>query len=141
MSNPPRKHKHRRVSAALLCAALTTPAFADSVSTSGANGFGRILFFLDPPAHGQVGVSSGVLTIHFDRKVAIDVNAIAQGLSTYIGSVRADADGQTFRLALAQEIKPHVSSSGNRLAVDLAPTAFSGTPPDLPLPVPKEEIV
>jgi hypothetical protein len=124
-----------------LCATLAAPALADSVSTSGANGFGRILFVLDPPAHGQLAVSSGVLTIHFDRKVSLDPNAISQGLSAYVASVRADADGQTFRLALAQEIKPHVSASGNRIAVDLAPVSFGGSPPDLAPPAPKEEVL
>ncbi|HEY1961018.1 MAG TPA: hypothetical protein VGG69_01265 [Rhizomicrobium sp.] len=134
-------HSHKRTAALLFCTALVTPAFADSVSTSGADGFGRILFTLDPPAHSQVGVSGGVLTIHFDRKVAVDSNAIVQGLSAYVGSARADADGQTFRLALAQEIKPHVSSSANRLAVDLTPAGSSATPPDLSPPAPKEEAV
>ena len=51
--------------------------------------------------------------MHFDRKVAIDPNALAQGLSAYVASVRLDPDGQTFRLALAQEIKPHTSVSGD----------------------------
>lgn len=123
--------------AALICAAAPS-ALADSVSTSGSNGFGRILFTLDPVAHGAVSVAGGVLTVHFDRKVSIDANALAQGLSAYVSSVRADPDGQTFRLALTQEIKPHTSTSGDRFALDLAPATYAGVPPDLPQPPPKD---
>ena len=49
-------------------------------------------------------------------------------------AVRADADGKTFRLALAQPVRVHSSASGDRIAIDLAPASFSGTPPDLPAP-------
>jgi hypothetical protein len=118
-------------------AALTANAHADSVAANDSNGFARFLFTLDPIAQETTNVSGGVLTIHFDRKVAIDSNTLSHGLDAYVSSIRADADGQTFRLALAQNVTPHTSISANHIAVDLVPATFSGTPPDLPPPPPK----
>jgi hypothetical protein len=114
------------------------PARADSVSTSSGNGFARIVFVLDPVAHAKPVMGDGVLTLTFDRKIAIDPNALAQGLSGYISSVRADPDGETFRLALAQSARLHTSISGNQIAIDLAPQTFAGTPPDLPPAPPRQ---
>ena len=110
------------------------PAQADSVSTSSGNGFARIIFVLDPVAHAKPVMGDGVLTLTFDRKITIDSNALMQGLGAYISSVRADPDGETFRLALAQSARLHASTSGNQIAIDLAPQTFAGTPPDLPPP-------
>jgi hypothetical protein len=124
------------VALALLAAA--PAAHADSVSTSSGNGFARIVFVLDPVAHARSAMGDGVLTVAFDRKIAIDPDALAQGLSAYISSVRSDPDGQTFRLALAQSARLHTSTSGNRIAIDLAPQTFAGTPPDLPPPPPRQ---
>jgi hypothetical protein len=39
-------------------------------------------------------MTDGVLTLVFDRKIAVDPNALAQGLSAYISSIRADPDGR-----------------------------------------------
>ncbi|HWU24830.1 MAG TPA: hypothetical protein VN154_00380, partial [Rhizomicrobium sp.] len=81
----------------------------------------------------------GVLTITFDRKPAINPAMIAQGLPAYIGSARADADGLVFRFALAQNVRLHSSASANKIAIDLLPDSFSGTPADLPPPPPREQ--
>jgi hypothetical protein len=113
-------------------------AQADRVSTSSGNGFARIMFVLDPVAHAKPVMGDGVLTLTFDRKIAVDPNALMQGLSAYVSSVRADPDGETFRLALAQSARLHASSSGNQIAIDLAPQTFAGTPPDLPPPPPRQ---
>ncbi len=122
--------------AATLLAA--SPARADSISTSGQSGYGRIVFTLDPGAHPKAAMADGVATISFDRKVTIDPGAAAQGLSSFVSGARLDADGKTLRLALAQAARLHTSSSGARFAVDIVPTAFAGMPPDLPPPPPKE---
>ncbi|MGD0191046.1 MAG: tetratricopeptide repeat protein [Rhizomicrobium sp.] len=113
-------------------------ARADAVRTSASNGFARIHFTLEPLAHAKVALSSGVVTIAFDRKVSIAPSTIAQGLGSYVSNVREDPDGQTFRLALAQSARLHTSVSGDSIAVDLAPESFAGNPPDLPPPPPKE---
>ena len=130
--------RHLLSALCLLLTAAARPVLADTVSTSASDGFGRILFTLDPLAHGEVALSGGVLVVTFDRKIDIDPNAIAQGLAPYVSSARIDPDGRTLRVALVQEIKPHVSTSTNRIAIDLTPPTFSGTPPDLPQPAPKD---
>ncbi|MBI3676281.1 MAG: hypothetical protein HY243_06655 [Proteobacteria bacterium] len=120
--------------------ALISPARADAVSTTTANGYGRMVFTLAPVASPNVALSNGVLTISFDRAVAIDATQIARGLNGYISTVRADADGKTFRFALSQIARLHISRSGNQFAVDLAPQGFAGTPPELPPPPPKQPV-
>jgi hypothetical protein len=132
-----------RCGLALLLTALFTaaPALADSVSTSTDKGFARIVFELEPMAHGSVALSGGVLIIAFDRKVEVESTAATQGLGAYVSSARLDPDGKTLRLALAQSVRPHTSVSGDRLAVDLVPATFAGLPPDLPAPPSKEPVV
>jgi hypothetical protein len=131
--------QHRRLAAfAMLACLMAGAAQADRVSTSSGNGFARIMFVLDPVAHAKPVMGDGVLTLTFDRKIAVDPNALMQGLSAYVSSVRADPDGETFRLALAQSARLHASSSGNQIAIDLAPQTFAGTPPDLPPPPPRQ---
>ncbi|MBK0706270.1 hypothetical protein, partial [Klebsiella pneumoniae] len=49
---------------------------------------------------------------------------------------RVDAEGRTYRFALAQPVRIHASTSANQVAIDLVPTGFAGTPPDLPPPPP-----
>lgn len=112
-------------------------AWADTATTNADNGFGRILFTLAPTAHASASVTSGVLTIVFDRKVAIDPASIAHGLASYVSTARADDDGKTYHFALAQNAHLHTSTSSNEIAIDLTPDSFNGTPPDLPPPAPK----
>ena len=134
----PRQLRRLAALVAFACLAAAGSASADSVSTSSSNGFARIVFALDPIAHAKPVMGDGVLTISFDRKIAVDPNAIMQGLSGYISSVRADPDGETFRLALAQSAHLHTSASGSQIAIDLAPQTFAGTPPNLPPPPPRQ---
>src|SRR5262249_52582315 len=58
----------------------------------------------------------------------------AESAAAYLSGARTDADGRTFRFALAQPVRIHSSASGDRIAVDLVPQSFAGTPPDLPPP-------
>jgi len=125
--------------AAALCFAPSAYA-ADSVATSTANGFARLLFTLTPTAHATANGDAGVVTISFDRKVALDAVTLSQSLSAYASNVRMDADGKTIRLALVQPAHVHTSASGDRIAIDLAPATFSGTPPDLPPPPPPQKV-
>jgi hypothetical protein len=122
-----------RIFAALAIAlAWVLPAHADSVTTSTANGFARLLFTLTPAAQATAVADGGVLTIGFDRRVALDPGALTQSLSSYLSGGRLDADGKTLRFVLVQPVRVSKSSSGARIAVDLAPASFSGTPPELP---------
>ncbi|HEX3895345.1 MAG TPA: hypothetical protein VHW73_03965, partial [Rudaea sp.] len=128
----------RTIAASLMlgCAFMSAPSRADSVSTNSDSGFGRVILSFDSAIHATAQMSSGVVTVSFNRKVTIDPGQIVHGLGAYIASARLDPDGKTLRLALAQDAKLHTSNSGNRFAVDLAPPGYAGTPPDLPPPPP-----
>jgi hypothetical protein len=116
-------------------------AHADGVKTITADGFGRLYFTLDPPAHAKTDLEGGVLTITFDRKVDIPSEAIAEGFGAYASSIREDPDQKTVRIALSQRVRLHTSSSGTAIAVDLVPETYLGLPPDLaPPPKPDEAV-
>ena len=123
--------------AVFACLFFARPALAaDSVAVSTANGYARLLFALDSGGRVNAQLTGEVLTIAFDRKVALAATTIAQALPGYIASARADADGKTFRFALKQPIRTHSSAASGKIAVDLMPASYSGTPPDLPPPPP-----
>jgi len=122
---------------AALCALAVAPAQADSVSTSTDGGFGRIVFTFDPAAHATAQMTSGVVTVTVDRKIAIDPAQIARNFSDYVAGARLDPNGRTLRIALSQDAKLHTSISANRFGVDLVPANFQGMPADLPPPPPK----
>ncbi len=121
---------------AVLClvAGLVPAARADSVTTSTSNGFARALFTLDPADKPVAEVKAGVLTISFGRKIGVSPKDIADGLGPYVSSARADPDGKTFRFALVHPVRLHTSVSADKVAIDLVPAGFAGTPPDLPPP-------
>lgn len=124
--------------AGTLCAG--HPAWAaDSVSGSTKDGYGRLLFPLGASDQVNAQISGQVLTLTFNRKMGLTPDGIAQSLPGYIASGRADADGKTFRFALNQPLKLHTSSAPGKFAVDLAPSSYSGTPPDLPQPPPPKK--
>jgi hypothetical protein len=120
--------------AAFACLLAWPVQAADAVSTSTAGGYARLLFTLEPTAHVNALVTGEVLTVSFDRKVDLTPAAIA--LPDYIASGRVDPDGKTFRFALGQPVRVHTSASSSKIAVDLAPASYAGTPPDLPPPPP-----
>jgi hypothetical protein len=109
---------------------------ADTFSASTAQGYGRMLFVLAPLTHVQTEVVGLVLTLSFDRKTQISPSAIAGAMPGYIAVARQDANGQSFRFVLTQPVRLHTSTSADRIAVDLIPASYSGTPPDLPPPPP-----
>jgi len=134
-----RKFPLRGFAALAACLFFARAALADSVKTSDNDGYARMIFTFDSATHPKASIDAGVLTISFDRQVAIAPSAVAQGLNAYISSARADADGKTLRFALAEDVRLHVSSSANRFAVDLVPQSFAGNPPDLPPPAPPQK--
>jgi len=125
---------------ALALSSASVGAHADSLSTNTSGGYARLLFTLSPVAHATASANGGVLTIGFDRKIAADPTSLAQSLPAYIGSARVDADGKTYHFALAQQVRVHSSNSGDKIAVDLAPASFTGTPPNLPPPPSKAAV-
>ncbi|HWA69986.1 MAG TPA: hypothetical protein VG821_09145 [Rhizomicrobium sp.] len=117
-----------------LCTA--APAFADSVTGSLQNGYGRLTFTLSDTTASKISASAtgGVLTIGFGARTDIDPAAIVAAMPRAIASGRADADGKTLRFVLNQPVKLHVSQQGSRAVVDLADVNFTGAMPDLPPP-------
>lgn len=116
------------------------PGFAaDTVSGATAGGYGRLLFSLEKGDTASAQITGQVLTITFSRKMGLTPQGIAQSLSSYIQSGRADPDGKTFRFALSQPVKLHSSAAPGKFAVDLAPSNYAGTPPDLPQPPPPKK--
>jgi hypothetical protein len=119
-----------------LCA--STPAWADSVSGTLQDGYGRLHFSLTTPAPISATTTDGVLAITFGAKTNIEPASIAAAMPRLITNGRADADGKTLRFTLTQPVKQHVSQIGGRAVVDLAAVNFTGTMPDL-VPPPKPE--
>ena len=121
-----------------LCAsglACVDGAWADSVSGSIQNGYGRLTFTLSG-ANAKVSATTtgGVLAITFSDKASVDPAAIVAALPRAIASGHADADGKTLRFVLNQPVKLHVSQQGNRAVVDMAEPNFTGVMPDLAPP-------
>jgi hypothetical protein len=128
-----RLNKHNTFIPLLFLGALAAcPALAaDAFTATASGGYARILFRLDPTGDVRAQMTGGILTVSFPHKVGINPAAIAQALPGYIASARADADGKTFRFALTQSARLHISAGADRSAVDLMPAGFNGTPPEL----------
>jgi tetratricopeptide (TPR) repeat protein len=124
------------LSVCAFAAGLWTEARADTVSVNTAGGYARLLFTFTPKAHVNAKVDGGVLTLSFDRKTDVSAAALTQDMSAFAGGGRVDANGRTYRFALAQPMRIHQSASANQIAVDLIPDSFTGVPPDLPPPPP-----
>ena len=116
--------------------AVSAPAWADGVSGSIQDGYGRLSFSFSGTANPKVSATStgGVLTISFSDKTAIDPASVVAALPRVLTSGRADADGKTLRFVLTAPVKLHVSQIPGRAVVDLAPSDFTGTMPDLVVP-------
>ncbi|MBL6939815.1 MAG: hypothetical protein ISS15_11455 [Alphaproteobacteria bacterium] len=124
------------VALAFVLAGASAASAADTLSVITSGGFARLLFTLTPKSGVHASVDGGVLTLVFDRKTSITATTIAQNAAGYAGGPRVDAEGRTYRFALAQPVRIHASTSANQVAIDLVPTGFAGTPPDLPPPPP-----
>jgi hypothetical protein len=109
---------------------------ADALNVNTGAGYARLLFSFAPKASVTAQVNGGVLTLSFSRPTNITPAAITQNLSGIASGARADADGRTYRFALAMPLRIHASASANQVAIDLVPQSFAGTPPDLPPPPP-----
>lgn len=119
---------------------LAAPARADTVTTTPEQGFIRLDFKFAPDAHLTAATTGGVLTLSFDRKVALEPQTIVGLSGGAIASGRADANGKVFRFALNQPIRMHQSQLDDHAVLDLAPQNFTGAMPDLvapPKPKPK----
>lgn len=124
------------LAACAFTAGVWSQAKADTVSVNTGGGFARLLFTFTPKAHVSASVDGGVLTLTFDRKTDVTPAMLTQNLSAFAGGARVDANGRTYRFALAQPVRLHQSASANQIALDLVPSSFASNPPDLPPPPP-----
>ncbi len=110
------------------------PAWADSVTGSVQNGYGRLSFNLSGSGKVSATTTGGVLAIGFTDKTTIDPAAIVAAMPRALTGGHADADGKTLRFTLTAPMKLHVSQIGGHAVVDLAASDFNGTMPDLTPP-------
>ncbi len=113
---------------------VSLPAWADSVSGTTQDGYGRLSFSIPATTKVSATTTGGVLAISFSAKTDVDPAAITAALPRLISSGRADEDGKTLRFTLSQPVKLHVSQLGARAVVDVAPMNFTGVMPDLVAP-------
>jgi tetratricopeptide (TPR) repeat protein len=118
------------------------PAWADSVSGSTQDGYGRLSFSFTGATNPKISASAtgGVLTISFSDKTSIAPASVVAALPRILSSARADPDGKTLRFVLVAPVKLHISQIPGHAVVDVAPPDFNGKMPDLvvpPKPVPK----
>ena len=129
-----------RIAFVVAMAALPPFAFSqparDSVAISTKAGYARLLFAFEEPAPVKASILDGVLTIELARAIDASVDSIVTELGPYVSVGKRSDDGLTYRFALQHPLGLHVSTAGNRTAVDLVPVSFKGEPPDLPRPAP-----
>lgn len=95
-------------------------------------GYARILFTFEEPAPVEASIADGVLTIELKQPVETTIEALIDSLDRYVSVARRSENGLIYRFALRDPLDLHLSTQGNRTAVDLVPKNFSGAVPDLP---------
>ena len=106
-------------------------AESESVTVDMTDGYARLLFSFQNPNPVNASIAAGVLTVRLGQPSTTNVETLITRLKPYVSSGRRDADGLTYRFALAHPVALHTSSQGNRTAIDLVPASYKGTPPDL----------
>lgn len=69
-----------------------------------------------------------VIVARVSEPITAELASLRQDASGYVAMARLDRDGQTLRLALAQDLEPRVSVSHNVIALDLAPPGAPAQP-------------
>ena len=120
------------------------PAFADrpvTLSFNESRDYGRITARWSdgdedaPRITATVAGNDQVLILHFDQKVAVNLDALLLGLPSWATAARMDPDGMTARIGLKQPSRIHMSSSVDLAAVDLLPKGAMADPPDIVSPL------
>ncbi|BBE74787.1 tetratricopeptide repeat protein [Oharaeibacter diazotrophicus] len=121
--------------AALLWTVMTAAAQAVSVEIKPEANFGRIIVsFADKnilPAY-TVNTDNGVLVLHFEDPVEIDVSRVSSMLSKFVMIARADPEGRGARFALTRGTRVNTMEAGPKLFLDFLPADWAGPPPRLP---------
>ena len=129
------------LSAAALASAQTAWAEGREVDLdlSEANGYGRIVAsWADGSENGPAVVArmtGPVLIMTFDEPVSLDLDALKDGLPSYVAIARQSDDGREIRIALARKYRVHKSQSLDLTAIDLLPEDMTSDPADIVSPL------
>ena len=106
---------------------------------SEAGGYGRIVAsWSDGSEDGPEIVTrslGAVLIMKFDEPVEVDLDALKEGMPSYVAIARQSEDNREVRIALAREYRIHKSESWDLTAIDLLPEAMTDDPPDIVSPL------
>lgn len=94
--------------------------------------FGRIIFEFPRAIKHELEMTPGVLVLKLEEPVSVDVTALPDRMSRYIGAARVDPDGRAIRIALSQALVVNKMEAGEKIFVDLLPATWQGLPPSLP---------
>lgn len=140
-SRPERPGPWRFIASALvgaLVVVLSSPALAADtaqVLATGEKGFGRLVINfperLDLPDY-RVRSENNVLSIVFDEPVDALLSDVAVALPNYVTVARVDPDRRGIRFGLRTAFQISKLEAGERLFIDLLPSAWQGLPPALP---------
>src|SRR5437762_1928000 len=67
-------------------------------------GFARLTIKLAEDVESQVTAAGQIIVIRFKRPVAIPIGKIADAVTDYVSSARADPDGAAIRLSLSRRV-------------------------------------
>ena len=137
----------RHLSAGLVLSAGSMCLIADAAAQARAldlqiseeQGFGRIIASWEDGDETAPAITASmtgpVLVLRFDQEVALDVEALKQGLPSYIAVARLSGDGREARLALSREYRIHQSTSYDWSGIDLVRGSLATDPPDIVSPL------
>ena len=114
--------------AALMMLAALPTAQADNVRAAQRDGYGRVVFDWDQPIRYAAEVQNGTLVVQFERAVAQDIAAIAQGLTQYVSPGRFSADRRTVYFPLKPNVTMRTFTVGNAVVIDLVAPTPAGQP-------------
>lgn len=110
-----------------------------SVEASQEAGYGRIIAsWADGDEVGPViraRMTGPVLVLDFDQEVEFDLDALKEGLPSYVAIARMSEDGREARIALAREYRIHTSKSFDLTAIDLVTEDMTKDPADIVSPL------
>ncbi|MEO8756481.1 MAG: hypothetical protein ABI398_01835 [Devosia sp.] len=124
--------------AALVWLVLGFAALADDrvqLQATAEQGFGRLVLEFNTRSdlpHYKINYDNGVLAITFDDAVALTMPDMQQTLPDYLTIGRVDPDGRGVRFGLRGAVTIHSMEAGEKLFVDMLPSAWQGLPPSLP---------
>lgn len=102
-----------------------------SITAETQGGYARIVVTFPEPTGVTAAISGRVLTVKMDKPIDADIIRLTRSLSTYVSSVRRDADMKTYRFTLGVSARITTSVAGNRTALDLIPENYAGLPASL----------